>query len=542
MALNPFQQIVVKKPKRHVYRLTFDNLLTCDFGNLTPIMCKPVYPNEDWRIRPEIMIKTMPLRAPIYSRIDAYVHYFFVPSRVLMDQNTWENFITGGLTGLSLAELPSINSNNLAGQQPGSLADYMNIPTFSVNASGGKLKSALPLLAYKRIYCDYYQDEQLDGIEYVPFVGGEITDSSTIADLLTLRQRAWYKDYFTMSRPDTQLGEEEVIPVTGQVVSSGDPFRFAQANSDSVSNIILRDGYKQEDLTSDYADVGAGQRYAAPIKTNTGGEIQYYADGLALDNAGILVNEFRKTMRLQMLHERDSRGGARLQESMFHHFGVLGKDSRLQRAQYLGGVKVPVVIGEIQQTSAQMIDAGGEEVTPLGTLAGKGTGVSAGKRIKFFSSADHGYVIGILSIMPKTCYMQGLDRMYWNLDRFDYAWPELSNIGEQAIYKGEIYFDNTDTDNGTFGYVPQYSWLRFSPSEVHGEFKSTLLHWHNGRKFNSRPSLNSNFVHLTKDGGYQNMNRIFNVESDEVKGHFICQILNHVRVKRPISKYGIPTI
>lgn len=232
------------------------------------------------------------------------------------------------------------------------------------------------------------------------------------------------------------------------------------------------------------------------------------------------------------------RGGNRYIESIFHHFGVRSSDARLQRAEFLGGVKKPIMISDIPQTSAT-----DESVSAQGNLAGKGTSVSGGKYINY-KAEEHGFIMCIMSIMPTTAYMQGIPRMFaQRFDRFDYAWPEFSNIGEQEVYDYELYAPGVVSEGSSknvFGYQSRYADMKYSAPEVHGEFRNTLDYWHNARIFGSKPSLNSDFIHPSVSGA-KSMNRIFAVTDAEF-GHFYCQFYHDIKVLRRLSKYGIPSI
>ena len=121
--------------------------------------------------------------------------------------------------------------------------------------------------------------------------------------------------------------------------------------------------------------------------------------------------------------ERNARGGARYTESLKAHFGESPRDERLQRPEYIGGTKAPIIVSEVLQTSE-------EGTTPQGNLAGHGISANrqfAGK----YHATEHGIIMGIMSVMPRTCYQQGVDRQWLQQTRYDFYWPEFANLSSR---------------------------------------------------------------------------------------------------------------
>lgn len=169
-------------------------------------------------------------------------------------------------------------------------------------------------------------------------------------------------------------------------------------------------------------------------------------------------------------------------------------------------------------------------------MAGHGISASSGKNISYFCE-EHGYIIGIMSIMPKTAYQQGVPKHFLRTSHLDYAWPTFAHIGEQEVLNKELYFEATDADglnDKVFGYVPRYSEYRYQPSRVAGDFRTTLNFWHLGRVFGTRPALNEAFVQCIP------RNDIFAVTTDtqNIWGH----VFHKIRANRRLPKYGTPTL
>jgi hypothetical protein len=215
------------------------------------------------------------------------------------------------------------------------------------------------------------------------------------------------------------------------------------------------------------------------------------------------------------------------------HFGVKSSDSRLQRPEFLGGSATPVTISEVLQTSNT---ANATDPTPQATMAGHGVAVGSSNKVSYFCE-EHGFIMGLMTVMPKSAYQQGVPKLWKKFDKFDYFWPAFQSIGEQPIYNEEVYFDSTDGQNDdVFGYTPRYAEYKYINSSVHGEFRTTLNFWHMGRIFNSRPSLNQDFIEMDNT----DVERVFAVNQDAE--NLYVYLHNQIMATRPMVYFGTPTI
>ena len=208
--------------------------------------------------------------------------------------------------------------------------------------------------------------------------------------------------------------------------------------------------------------------------------------GLETDLTGasaITINLLREAFALQRYEEARARFGSRYVEYL-RYLGVRSSDARLQRPEFLGGGRYPVQFSEVLQT-AQGTD-------PVGTLRGHGIGVARSARYRRFFE-EHGYVISLLTVKPKTIYMQGLPRTWNRRTKEDFFQTELAHIGQQEVLNKEVKADHASPD-GTFGCQDRYDEYRRAESMIHGEFRSTLDFWHFGRKFATDPALNASFI------------------------------------------------
>jgi hypothetical protein len=501
MARNLFNSIKLTKPKKNVFDLTHDVKLSANMGNLTPILTMECVPGDKFDLSCESLIRFAPLVAPVMHRMDVTMHYFFVPNRILW--SNWEKFITDANSELvapfiNWGDYPAFNAYK-------NFVDYMGVPPVPTGGTSQQI-NALPFAAYQAIYNEYYRDQNLiQPVDYKLVDGNQYTGVGSLDRLLTLRKRAWEHDYFTASLPFAQKGAAVDIPI-GLV--EGDLPVYLNSSSGTT-------------LNGSPASVNVGAQ---------GGRTDVPADSLYADtsNATIeptTINDLRRAFRLQEWLEKNARGGTRYIENILTHFGVKSSDARLQRPEYITGVKSPVVISEVLQT-------GQSDTTPQGNMAGHGISVTSGRAGSYFCE-EHGYIIGIMSVMPKTAYQQGIPKTFLKNDSLDYFWPSFANIGEQPVTKNEIYA-YTSNSNDTFGYVPRYAEYKYMPSRVAGEFRTSKLDfWHLGRIFDTEPNLNQNFVECNPT------TRVFAVE--DVEGdHLYCHVLNKIRAIRPMPKYGTP--
>lgn len=513
-----FNQVPVKKMQRNFFDLSHEVKMSGKMGKLIPFYLEDTIPGDIFSNRAEIMARMAPMLAPIMHRVDITTHYFFVPNRLIW--NEFEDFITGGREGTAEPVPPhttiaQLQANGEPLYRESTLWDYFGLPTkeYDIADTATMPISTLPFRAYQKIYDEYYRDQNLQEEIGIPLTSG-LENIADINKLFALRTRAWQKDYYTSALPWTQRGVEASLPF--------------EINYKDISTASYFDNSADSQLFA----TASGDINAPGLTT---GLTAVRIENIEEDSLLVTVNELRRTVRLQEWLEANARGGARYTEQIHVHFDEMVPDYRLQRPEYLGGSKQPMVISEVMATASNQAETNGQ----VGDLAGHG--LSVGRQSSFrYKCVEHGWIIGILSIMPTPAYQNGVPRKFMRNDKFDYFWKEFANIGEQAIKNAELYFDfqSNTTNDGTFGYTPRYAEYKYASDRVAGQFRTSLSYWHMGRDFTSLPTLSESFVQCDVFG--EGLNRIFYVTTDI--DNIWMQIYNHSKAYRKMPYFGVPTI
>lgn len=506
MSKNIFNSIQQKRPGKNVFDLSHDVKMSLRMGELVPTMVLNCVPGDRFNIGCDTLLRFAPLVAPIMHRLDMTMHYFFVPNRLLW--SNWEKFIT---RTPSIPVMPFITIDETTSSD---FTNYMGIPPCPVGGVPENV-SAFPFAAYQLIWNEYYRDQNLqasivDPQEYMLANG----DNTANPELFTQRMRCWEHDYFTSALPFAQKGADVDIPLgdiqldsTWTLASGKLPTFRADA---AAGGGVIADG--------DLKMVAGGIESSGQV----GDDAAYDPDGTLIVES-TTINDLRRAYRLQEWAEKAARGGSRLKEMIWSFFGERTSDARLQRPEYITGVKSPVVISEVLQTSSTDV------TSPQANMSGHAVSVQQGK-YGSYKVEEHGYIIGIMSVLPKTAYQQGIPRHYSINDPVDFYWPPFANLGEQEVKVKEVFaYDASSQD--VFGYVPRYAEYKFMNSRVAGDFQTSLAFWHMGRIFSSPPVLNEQFVESSP------RTDVFAVSASQ---QLYAHILHKIRAVRPMPKYGTP--
>lgn len=542
---DPFNSIRSLVPKRSRRTLVDERSFDYDIGQAIPVEFRDMVPGDNFKIYFNVINRFKPLVSPVMGKLDFWVFYFFVPYRNL-DPN-FERGITGGddedldEEGNPIAfdyTFPSIGSKfsdtDVQTVKKYSLMDYAGLPIgLTSNSPIAKMCTDYFIRAYHSIYNEWFRDENLQRKRKLMVTKRDFDNSlvpSTTVDQeeYGIFNVAWKKDYFTSALLSQQKGIAPSLPLSGQLPvhtsldAKSNVFEYGMAGYFNAKSF----GDSSQRTIYDYHfDIPNGQTVLKFLNpSDFDGSDNFFVkleDGTSFD-----VSELRTVIQIQKILERANRTGSRYTEYLRSFFSVSPKDSRLQRPEFIGARKVPVVINEVLQTS-QTTDSSAQ-----GTQAGHGISVASNYVGKYFAE-EYGCLVGIAFCRPTPLYTQGVNRQWFKKSRYDFYLPQLCNLSEQGIYAGELYVDNTDKDTEIWGFQGRWNEMRAGTSLACGSMRDTYAYWNFSRHFDSRPELDADFIECKPSES----KKIYAVQSEP---GIICQFATILDAVRPITAYPEP--
>lgn len=549
-------------PKLNDFPVGWKRQYTLSMGGLYPVMCEYMMPNSRWKFKALHKLRTLAMIAPTMHNIRCYVQYYKVPLRLLMDEDTFSKYITGGKNDDDATPTPVVNSGS-NGYDMGSLMDYLGYASNYLNDNQELVKvsnvtqNAWAIRAYNKIINDWYINTNITPERALSLEPGLDTTTDK-----TLFYRGWQPDKYTNAMPSLTRGDPTYLPLGSE--ASVDVFGNGMT-------LGLTDGQRNGGLTAANVSVTSGTPFYDGIYGNPVGTAgstypgQTRSLGVTSDPtksgltgtadltsaSAIDVNELRDTMALGFAKNLGMYIGYRLTDWLYGIYGVRPADARLQRAEYLGGTVSPVIVDEVEQTSATVAGQ-----TPQGNLAGKGITINGNKWIRAFAD-EPCIIMGLMSIMPDPVYLQNT-RKWMNYDsRYDYPNPLYAKISDQAIEEREILAMSDDstitvqvpnpsgegtvpleiTPKTTFGFEPRFQEARQIPSTVHGQMRGTLKYWTLVREFNpsTPPMLNDSFIYARDVS-----KRIF-ANTDKQDDNFVAESIFRGSIVQPLPKNQLPS-
>jgi len=509
-------------PEAEIQRSTFDRShgvkTTFNAGKLIPILVDEILPGDTHKLQDHLFGRLATPIVPFMDNLYLDTHYFFVPTRLVWEN--WEKFNGAQANPDDTTDyiVPKMQSPATTGYDHLTIYDHMGIPPQVPDLP----HTSLPLRAYNLIWNEWYRDQNLQ--DSVTVLTG---DSADPANTYTLLPRGKRKDYFTSASPLPQKGPAVNLPLGTSAPVLGLGMR--DGTYTNTSGLTLRES-NGEDATYATGKSIDGTTNATQMFVQQDGTTGYPNIRADLSEAtAATINQLRLAFQVQRMYERDARGGTRYVEILKVHFNVTSPDFRLQRPEYLGGNTKKITSTVVPQTSST------DATTPQGNLSAYAMVSDSGSGFTH-SFTEHGYVIGLVSLRADLNYQQGLNRLWSRSTRFDYFWPALSHLGEQAILNKEIYAQGTSVDEEVFGYQERHAEYRYKPNEIHGAFRSSyatpLDMWHLAQDFASLPLLNDSFIVENPP-----IDRVIAVENEP---HIILDVWMDYQSTRPMPVYAVP--
>ena len=511
---------MVERPDvpRSKFNGSWSRKTTFDASYLVPFMVDEILPGDHMKYNVTAYVRLATPLFPIFDNQKVETFFFFVPNRLV-----WSNWVK--MMGQQDTPSSSIAftipqrswAATAANNDVGSLLDYFGAPVGSYAALHAFTLSALPFRAYNLIYNEWFRDENIQS-SVAQYTG----DGPDAGDDYLVLTRAKGHDYFTSALPWPQKFTAPTISI-----GTAAPLVGLYSSTNATGSF------------SGYTTGGSAVSTVAAYRSN--------AQTLAFDVAnppyadlsaatGITINAMRQAFLVQQLQERDARGGTRYTEIMRSHFGVVSPDMRLQRPEYIGGGSTPLMITPVAQTAP----TSGVTVGALGAA-----GTATGQHTASYAATEHGHIIGLINVKSDISYQQGLNKMWTRSTRYDFYWPSLAGLGEQAVLRGEIYKTGLSADDTVFGYQERWHEYRTHVSEVTGKFRSgitgTLDAWHLAEWFGTAPVLGDTFI---KDQGSVILDRVVAAGSQARTNfqQYLADILIQREAVRAMPMFGTPAL
>jgi len=514
--------------KRSIQSMPFTWLGSSDFGRIVPFHVQELMPTDKVvTCNPRIEMQMLPLASPTFGELSIYVHYFFVPYRLVWeDANDVFSKTGAGQNNYAPCAIPGAfcalyNNSQLRRPIYKHLTSLGLPPFFTVYpySSTGLSRpiSLLPLRAYRRIFWDFYRDPEL------------ISDAS---------ESEWLDKSSGLL---SSVPESLCLPLNRMVTDTWHAQCFANRGVSPNSSAFAK--------TSPINNLGSS--YSVRSNDDTS-------------------KNLRTIEALTRIAERFSLSGKRQIDQLFSQYGVKPEFSKLSMCQYVGGGKADVLISDITAT-ADTITPFGETTTgaPLGMKAGAGYAALDSINIDYEAS-EHGVLMGVFSVMPKVHFVQGIGRQWHRQVADDFFRKELEHTGLIAIPRSEVAMPSGGTqapdynpaeDELTYAFQqPYYEYTR-NQDILAGDFM-----WYHYAVSGSQnegdivPYMQSmeNFVDFGADNGSRNFvsanltvhsldfNKIFYYLGgnswDDSDDHFHVRFNVNVKINRPMDGFAVPTI
>lgn len=582
-----FGSVPMIKASRSRFDLSQSIKTSGNVGKLYPFFCQEVYPGDTFKIKSIIMSRlSSAYMVPVMDNLFLDQYFFFVPSRLVF--NKWAQIFGENNSGKWANTTPPRVPTFMNSSDTGNIAlhdnvcAYINLPVGQEIGANIRDISILPYRAFALIYDEWFRDE--NNVQPMHIQKGDTASSEVLNNdewapnnyLGKCPNVAKFHDYFTTCLPSPQKGDaveigtvvlpSRFLPVTGLRLSvqnsATSTSLFPSQTSDEYQRLLEKAGYSYGSSNSlgiplvgssanSFGNANLANRVlkvnnnaSLPIviggsadSDTSGASVFYnnfaaYDPGVALSSA--TVNDLRLAFQTQKMLEKDARGGTRYREYILSHFGVSVADARVQVPEFLGGKRTPLNVQQVAQTSQNTPDS------PLASLGAYSLSFGRAGFSKGFT--EHGYIIGCMCLRYHHTYQQGVERYAFRTEGLDFFDPVFSNIGEQPVYKKELFAGAGKDD--VFGYQQAWADLRFRPSRVSGQLASnstrTLDIYHFGDEYADAPTLSAGFINET-DSNFARTIAIDDAVAND-SDQFVFDIYVQNDAIRELPVYSVPSL
>ena len=523
-------------------------LFTAKVGEILPIYHKRVMPGDKFRIDVSSFTRTQPVNTAAYTRIKEYYDFFYIPYRLL-----WRNapasltLMSNAANTVALGPSSSLDANNYVpyfekdsfnelitnlsqdivqpGQgltnQFGFYRSYLSFKLLQylgyINYKGPltsknipkvyKDVTAFPLLAYQKIYFDFFRNPQWEknrpecyNVDYLTNSTDLFTNISSLpsisdnfwnkSNMFDLRYCNYQKDLFMGALPNTQFGSESVVNINGlannftgtaQILANNLNANSIRPVSGSSTAADLKLS-RPQDVTQypDQFNNASGN----PLYAITGGSANSAMRAFFTENVPVNVQSLsgqiqsqlsilalRRATALQKYKEISQLGNTTYRAQIKKHFGVDIPESLGSMCTYLGGFQNAIAINEVVN---QNLDT--SESTAL--IRGKGTSIQIDNKPIDFDVKEHGLIMCVYHAIPLMDYLiTGQNRDITAVDVSDYAIPEFDRLGLEPADIREFFNVTTGVQSAVYGYLPRYYSYKSDVDTIVGAFASTLAAW-----------------------------------------------------------------
>lgn len=538
---------------RSKFDRSFTHKTAFDTGEIIPFYVDTeIMPGDTVKMNTSHVVRMMTPIAPVMDNANLDTYFFFVPYRLVWEH--WKAFMGENETAPWIQtteyEIPQITPPS-GGWTEGSLADYMGYAT----EVDGYEATALPFRAYALIWNEFFRSENLQNPVYISkgdatATGVDITDANydpvTDTELGAAPLKACrYFDYFSGALPNSQKGPAVNVPLGSSAPIIG--------NDVVPTNAGLPVDTVMQDKRIYIHNQANGEPLIYGIKSDDTKQYPTAATvyGLEVDLSqavGATVNQLRQAFAIQRFYEKQALYGSRYIEFIRGHFQVTNPDFRMQRPEYLGGMRTPININQVVQTDATSQQLGGKyesgtwvwemnDLSPQGNTAAYSLTSGRNKDLFTHSFTEHGILMGLAVIRTVHTYQQGMNRQFLRKKFYDFYVPEFANLGNQEIYNMEIYTQGTNKDKEVFGYQECWADYRYFPDIVTSTMRSNAAQsldvWHWADDYSQLPSLGDEWIQESKN----NVARTLAVQNQkQFFGDFYFQAI----YTRPMPLYSVP--